>query len=329
MATTSTTGTRASSEAWPELPYEAWQPTYSTLHRYLQIIGKVRLALAPKMNHWWQVALYVTARGLTTSPIPYARGVFEVDLDFINHELRIATSDDLLRVRELQARPVAEFYRDLMATLRSVGVEVSIWDVPVEIPDDKTRFSKDFHHNAYDAEAVHRFWRVLVQVDAVMKEFRARFTGKCSPVHFYWGSFDHAVTRFSGRPAPEREGADIVTREAYCEEVSSAGFWPGNKDTGGPVFYCYAAPEPPGFAQARVLPSAARYDTAFKEFLLPYDAVRQSSDPRGMLLDFFQSTYEAAADLGQWDRERLERPLITYERPAAEPHLAAEHAPVG
>lgn len=328
MATASTTGSRGNTDAWPALPYEDWQNTYSTLHRYLQIIGKVSLALAPMTNHWWQVALHVTSRGLTTTPLPFSRGVFDVDLDFISHELRITTSDDLVRIRELQARPVAEFYRDFMATLHSVGVEVSIWDVPVEIPDDTTRFSQDYHHNSYDPEAVHRFWSALVRADAVMKEFRARFTGKCSPVHFFWGSFDHAVTRFSGRPAPERPGADIVTHEAYCEEVSSAGFWPGNADTGGPVFYSYAAPEPPGFAEARVQPSAARYDPNFKEFLLPYDAVRQSSDPRGMLLDFFQSTYEAAANLGHWDRAKLERKLITYERPAAEPHLAAEHAPV-
>ena len=327
MATASTTGSRASSEAWPELPYEGWRDTYATLHRYLQVIGKVRLALAPKMNQWWQVALYVTARGLTTSPIPSPRGVFEVDFDFINHELRIATSDDLLRIRELQARPVAEFYRDIMATLRSVGVDVSIWDVPVEIPDDKTPFSKDSHHAAYDAEAVHRCWTVLMHADTAMKEFRARFTGKCSPVHFFWGSFDHAVTRFSGRSAPEREVSDGFTREAYCEEVSSAGFWPGNAVTGGPVFYSYAVPEPPGFAQARVLPGAARYDTDFKEFLLPYDAVRQSSDPHGMLLDFFQSTYEAAANLGHWDRERLERPLFLSPRLATERLVHSEEAP--
>lgn len=327
MATTSTTGSRFTPEAWPELPFEDWRDTYATLHRYLQVIGKVRLALAPKVNHWWQVAMYVTARGLTTSPIPYARGVFEVDFDFINHELRIATSDDRLRVRELQARPVAEFYRDIMATLHSLGVEVSIWDVPVEIPDDRTRFSKDYQHDAYDAEAVNRCWRILLQADIAMKEFRARFTGKCSPVHFFWGSFDHAVTRFSGRPAPEREVSDVFTREAYCEEVSSCGFWPGNAMTGGPMFYSYAAPEPPGFSEARVRPGAAYYDKNLKEFLLPYDAVRQSGDPRGMLLDFFQSTYEAAAESGKWDRERLERPLFVSPPTQEVLETHAEHAP--
>lgn len=329
MATASTTGSRFLSEDWPELPYEAWKDTYATLHRYCQIIGKVRLALAPMTNHWWQVPLYVTARGLTTSPIPFARGIFEVDFDFILNELLIRTSDDRIRVRLLEPRPVDEFYRDIMATLRSLGIEVSIRDVPVEIPDDVTPFSQDTHHASYDADAVSRFWHILLRADTVLKEFRARFTGKCSPVHFFWGSFDHAVTRFSGRPAPERPGADIVTQEAYCEEVSSAGFWPGNAQTGGAVFYSYAAPEPAGFAEARVIPSAARYDTTFKEFLLPYDAVRQSSDPHGMLLDFFQSTYEAAANLGGWDRAQLERPLMTYTRPSAEPEIASEHAPVG
>ncbi|XXF79224.1 DUF5996 family protein [Myxococcaceae bacterium GXIMD 01537] len=323
MATASNTGSRSPSDAWPELPFEGWQNTYATLHRYLQIVGKVRLALAPKMNHWWQVAMYVTSRGLTTSPIPYAHGVFEVDFDFINHELRILTSDDHVRVRMLEARPVAEFYRDIMSTLRSLGVDVSIWDVPVEIPDDRTHFSKDYQHDSYDADAVNRCWRILVQADTAMKAFRARFTGKCSPVHFFWGSFDLAVTRFSGRPAPERQGADVITREAYCEEVSSAGFWPGSAQTGGPIFYSYAAPEPKGFAAARARPGAARYDTDLKEFILPYDAVRTADDPQRLLLDFFQSTYEATANLGQWDRKVLERPLITGERPGAE----AEHSP--
>ena len=297
-------------DAWPQLPLEAWKDTLATLHRYTQIIGKVRLELAPMVNHWWQVALYVTARGLTTSPIPSGQGVFEVDFDFIDHELLLRTSDGEQRVLALEARPVAEFYRDVMATLRSLGIDVSINDTPQEIPDDLTRFSEDRHHAAYDPEYVHRWWLALVQADSVLKEFRARFTGKCSPVHFFWGSFDLAVTRFSGRPAPERPGADPVTREAYCEEVSSVGFWPGTEQLGGPAFYSYATPEPPGFSTAAIRPRAAWYDPALKEYLLKYDDVRTAADPKQLLLDFCQSTYEAGAELGGWDRERLERPLI-------------------
>jgi uncharacterized protein DUF5996 len=302
-------------DAWPELPLRAWKDTLATLHRYTQVIGKVRLALAPRMNHWWQVALYVTARGLTTSPIPFARGVFEVDFDFIDHELFFRTSTGEQRVLALEARPVAEFYRDVLATLRSLGVEVTISDVPQEIPDDLTRFSEDRHHASYDPEYAHRWWLALVRADTLLKEFRARFTGKCSPVNFYWGSFDLAVTRFSGRPAPERPGADAITREAYCEEVISAGFWPGTEQLGGPAFYCYAAPEPPGFSTADIRPRAAWYDSGLKEYLLKYDDVRKARDPRALLLDFFQSTYDAGADLAKWDRARLERPLITPGRP--------------
>jgi hypothetical protein len=303
-------------DAWPELPLREWKDTLATLHRYTQIIGKVRLALAPRMNHWWQVALYVTARGLTTSPIPFSRGIFEVDFDFIDHELLLRTSTGEQRVLALEARPVAEFYRDVMATLRSLGIEVTISDVPQEIPDDRTRFSEDRHHASYDPEYAHRWWLALVQADTLLKEFRARFTGKCSPVNFYWGSFDLAVTRFSGRPAPERPGADIITREAYCEEVISAGLWPGTEQLGGPAFYCYAAPEPPGFSTADIRPRAAWYDSNFKEYLLKYDDVRRASDPRAFLLDFLQSTYDAGADLGKWDRARLERPLLTSARAA-------------
>ncbi len=295
---------------WPELPLEAWKDTFATLHRYTQVIGKVRLELAPRVNHWWQVALYLTARGLTTSPIPFGQGVFEIDFDFIDHELLVRTSGGERRVLELEARPVAEFYRDVMATLRSLGIEVSINDMPQEIPDDPTRFSEDRHHAAYDPEYAHRWWLAMVRASTVLSEFRGHFTGKCSPVHFFWGSFDLAVTRFSGRPAPERPGADPVTREAYCEEVISAGFWPGTEQLGGPAFYCYAAPEPPGFSTAAIHPRAAWYEPAFKEYLLKYDDVRGASNPRQVLLDFLQSTYEAGAELGGWDRERLERPLL-------------------
>ncbi|MGZ3458993.1 MAG: DUF5996 family protein [Archangium sp.] len=318
-------------DAWPELPLEAWKDTFATLHRYTQIIGKVRLELAPMMNHWWQVALYVTARGLTTSPIPYGEGIFEVDFDFIDHELFFRDSTGAERVLVLEARPVAEFYRDVMATLRSMGIEVAINETPQEIPDDTTPFSEDRHHAAYDPESVHRWWLALVQADTLLKEFRARFTGKCSPANFWWGSFDLAVTRFSGRPAPERPGADRVTREAYSDEVISAGFWPGTEQLGGPAFYCYAAPEPPGFSTADIRPRAAGYDAGFKEYLLKYDDVRQASNPRQYVLDFFQSTYEAGADLAGWDRARLERPLPAHRRhaePTSPPGATAPEQPV-
>ncbi|HSP81644.1 MAG TPA: DUF5996 family protein [Myxococcaceae bacterium] len=298
-------------EAWPELPLEEWKDTCATLHRYTQVIGKVRLALAPMMNHWWQVALYVTARGLSTSPMPSGSCLVQVDFDFIDHELRFLTSDGEQRVMELESRPVAEFYMDALATLRSLGIEVSISDVPCEIPDDRTPFGEDWHHATYVPEQAWRWWRALVQAHRVFERFRARFTGKCSPVHFFWGSFDLAVTRFSGRLAPERPGADAVTREAYREELLSAGFWPGTEQTGGAAFYCYAAPEPPGFATARVRPRAARYAPELGEYLLPYEEVRRAGEPDALLLDFLQSTYEAGAELGGWERERLERPLIT------------------
>ncbi len=298
------------SEAWPELPLEAWKDTYATLHRYTQIIGKVRLALAPPMNHWWQVPLYISSRGLTTSPIPYASGIFEVEFDFLEHALYFRTDSGGAQKLALEPRPVAEFYQDVMATLRTLGIEVHIRDVPTEIPDDLTPFSEDRHHAAYDAKYAQRWWRAMVSAYTVLTEFRARFTGKCSPVHFFWGSFDMAVTRFSGKRAPDKPEVDTVTREAYCEEVISAGFWPGTERVGGACFYCYAAPEPPGFSQASVMPAAAWYDTGFKQFLLRYDDVRSAPKPRARLLDFLQSTYEAGATLGGWDRARLERPLF-------------------
>ncbi|MBZ4421989.1 DUF5996 family protein [Myxococcus sp. RHSTA-1-4] len=323
MAFASTPDVDTLKEAWPELPLEAWRDSYATLHRYTQILGKVKLALTPTENHWWNVAFRVTARGLTTGLIPYGNGGFEVDFDFLAHELLFRTSQGDTRVLGLESRPVAEFYRDVMATLRSLGVEVRIWDTPVEIPDDTTRFSEDRHHATYQPEYVQRWWRALLQSSLVLEEFRARFTGKCSPVHFFWGSFDLAVTRFSGRSAPERPGADLITREAYCEEVCSAGFWPGTPEAKGAAYYCYAAPEPEGFPAASVRPGGARYDSGFKEYLLAYDEVRRSGDPRSSLLDFLQSTYEACADLGGWDRARLERPLYLPE------HAAASRAPEG
>ncbi|WP_426750589.1 DUF5996 family protein [Myxococcus sp. Y35] len=318
--------------AWPPLPLDAWKDTYATLHRYTQVIGKVKLALTPPQNHWWNVAFRVTARGMTTGLIPYGHGAFEVDFDFRSHELHVHASRGPSRVMALEPRPVAEFYRDVMATLRSMGIDVRIWEQPVEIPDDTTPFGEDWHHASYDGEAVERWWRATLQAALVFEAFRARFTGKCSPVHFFWGSFDLAVTRFSGRPAPDRPGADPITQEAYCDEVSSAGFWPGTPETGGAAFYSYAAPEPQGFSAAKVRPDKARYDANIKEYLLAYDDVRQADDPEAYLLDFLQSTYAACADLGGWARDRLERPLIVPEslqraRRVEEGTLAEQPAP--
>ncbi|MFP2929276.1 DUF5996 family protein [Pyxidicoccus sp. 3LG] len=316
MAFASTPDVDTLEAAWPELPLEEWKDTYATLHRYAQILGKVKLELTPPENHWWNVAFRVTPWGLTTGLIPFDTGSFEVDFDFLEHELSFRASTGETRVMELASRPVADFYRDVMATLRSLGVEVRIWERPVEIPEDVTPFSEDRHHATYQPDFVERWHRALVQATLVLEEFRARFTGKCSPVHFFWGSFDLAVTRFSGRPAPERPGADAITREAYCEEVCSAGFWPGSDKTMGAAFYCYAAPEPEGFSTASIRPAEGWYDPDLKEYLLSYDDVRRDADPRAFLLDFLQSTYDACAEQGRWDRTRLERPLILPGREA-------------
>ena len=292
--------------SWPELPLDAWQDTYGTLHMWTQIVGKVRLALSPLVNHWWEVALYVNARGLTTSPIPYGDGIFEVQFDFIDHKLIIQTSRGSTKSIPLKAQTVADFYSDFMSALRSLGIEVKIWTMPVEVPNP-IRFETDSQHASYDLEYAHRFWRILTLCDTVFKEFRSRFIGKDSPAHFFWGSFDLCVTRFSGRRAPERVGADPITREAYSHEVMSAGFWPGGGDVKGAAFYVYAAPEPPGFSERKVKPAAAFYHPQMKEFLLMYDDVRQADSPRKALLDFLQSTYEAGANLAHWDRKELER----------------------
>jgi len=293
-------------DSWPELPLEAWQDTYATLHMWTQIVGKVRLALSPRVNHWWEVPLYVNARGLTTSAIPYDGGNFEIQFDFIDHELIIQTSWGPSRTMELEPRSVAEFYAEFMSALRSLGIEVKIWTMPVEVPNP-VRFTSDTQHASYDPEYARRFWQVLILCDTIFKEFRARFIGKDSPVHFFWGSFDLCVTRFSGRRAPERPGADAITREAYSHEVISAGFWPGGGDIKGSAFYAYAAPEPPGFAQQIVKPAAAFYHPVMKEFLLMYDDVRRAASPREALLSFLESTYEAGANLARWDRKELER----------------------
>jgi hypothetical protein len=293
-------------ESWPELPLEAWKDTYATLHMWTQIVGKVRLGLCPLINHWWEVPLYVSARGLTTSPIPCARGVVEIEFDFVGHNLLIQTSEGASKSIPLAPRSVAAFYREFMAALRSLGIDAKIWKMPVEIPNP-IPFDKDEEHASYDPEYANRFWRILVLVDTIFKEFRAGFIGKSSPVHFFWGSFDMAVTRFSGRRAPNREGADPITREAYSHEVISAGFWPGGGDIKGAAFYAYAAPEPPGFAEASVRPANAFYHSQMKEFLLMYDDVRQAPSPKAALLEFLQSTYDAGADLANWQRTELER----------------------
>jgi hypothetical protein len=300
----------SSAEDWPSLPSAGWDETRATLHLWTQIIGKIRLAQAPMINHWWQVPLYVTSRGLATSPIPYGARTFQIDLDFIDHALQISLDDGRREGFALAPRSVAEFHAELMRRMRSLGLEVRIWTMPCEI-EHPIRFEEDHRHAAYDAEFVNRFWRVLVQADRVLTAFRAPFLGKVSPVHFFWGSFDLAVTRFSGRRAPTHPGApnvaDKVTREAYSHEVSSAGFWPGTAGLSEPVFYAYAYPQPDGFARARVAPAAAYYSASFGEFLLPYDAIRQAAAPDDLLLEFLQSTYQAAADLGRWDRAALER----------------------
>jgi hypothetical protein len=293
-------------ECWPALPLDSWRDTCATLHMWTQIVGKVRLRLTPLVNHWWNVPLYVTARGLTTSAMPYGARSIEIRFDFLASRLVLECSDGLVKELPLRPMAVADFYREFMELLHSAGVEVTIWRMPVEVPDP-IPFDEDRVHAAYDAARVETFWRILLSVDAVFHQFRAGFTGKVSPVHFFWGSFDLAVTRFSGRRAPERPRADRITREAYSHEVSSVGFWPGTGAMTGPAFYSYAAPAPQGFAEARVRPDAARYDTGFGEFLLAYDDVRNAESPSAMLLDFCQSTYDAAASLGKWDRQLLER----------------------
>jgi hypothetical protein len=303
---------RAGQTVWPALPLGQWQDTYATLHMWLQIVGKTRLALAPMQNHWWQVALYVTPRGLTTSAIPVDQRCFAVELDFIAHELRIVTSWGDTRVLPLHAQSVADFYRDYMAALHALGVEVALMAVPVEITT-AIPFARDREHAAYDPDAAHRCWQVLVHADRVLKRFAGCFRGKASPVHFFWGSFDLAYTRFSGRRAPRHNGGapncpDYVMVEAYSHECSSFGFWPGSGAVAEPAFYAYSYPEPAGYANAPVGPDGAYYHAELREFVFPYDAVRSSAQPDAALLAFLQGTYDAAADLGGWDRAALDRP---------------------
>jgi len=293
-------------EGLSALPFDAWKDTLATLHMWAQVVGKVRLKLSPLVNHWWNVPFYVTARGFTTSAMPYQGRTIEAQFDFIEHQLVVESSDGRAISIALQPQSVAEFYAQFMAALAELDVPVHIWTLPCEVPNP-IPFEKDRVHAAYDAEAAHKFWRRVAWVDQVLKEFRAGFVGKGSPVHFFWGSFDLAVTRFSGRVAPPREGADSITREAYSHEVSSAGFWPGGGEIKGPAFYSYAAPEPAGFAERRVGPQGAFYHPRMKEFLLMYDDVRAAASPRDALMEFLQSTYDAAAECGNWDRAALER----------------------
>ena len=307
-------------ERWPELPYAAWKDTRDTLHLWTQVVGKIRLTLTPWLNHSWHVALYVTARGLTTSPIPWRDGDFQIDFDFIDHVLWVRLSEGQFRQVMLKPMSVAEFYEDVMIALRELGIEAPISTTPCEITDC-IPFEQDTVHAAYDADYANRFWRVILAAQEIFAHFRTGFLGKTSPVHFFWGSFDLAVTRFSGRPAPRHPGgvpylSDAVAQEAYSHEVSSAGFWPGG---GGPIdyaaFYSYAYPAPEAFAFAAVRPVPAFFSKELGEFLLPYEAVRTASDPERTLMEFLQSTYEAAANLSRWDRAMLECPLGEPGRP--------------
>jgi hypothetical protein len=300
---------------WPELPLAGWIDTRDTLHRWLQIVGKIRLRLTPPINHSWHTTLYLTARGLTTSPIPHGTRSFHIDLDFVAHRLHIAAIDGASGGFALEPQSVAMFYTRLMDELARMGLPVSIFTRPNELPD-ATPFPDDEQHRSYDSDAAHRFWRALSQADRVLKTFRTGFVGKCSPVHLFWGAMDLAVTRVSGRTAPAHPGGipnlpDRVTREAYSHEVSSCGFWSGTSPVDFPAFYAYAYPQPEGFATADVLPDGAFYSKDFGEFILPYEAVRTSADPDRALLAFLQSTYAAAADLAKWDRAALERPLAS------------------
>jgi hypothetical protein len=291
---------------WPALPFAEWEKTCDTLHMWTQIVGKTRMALAPLENHWWNVPLYVTPRGLTTSPIPCASGTLEIEFDLVSHQLWLRASSGCLHSMRLYPRSVADFYAEFMAALKMLEVEVKIYKVPVEF-DDLTPFDKDQHHASYDTEYVERFRNILVHTDRVFKQFRTRFLGKCSPVHFFWGSFDLAVTRFSGRRAEQKEGVDKVTREAYSHEVTSCGWWPGNRAFPHPAFYAYSAPVPPGLDAEPVRPPAAHWDTQLGEFILKYEDARTSPTPEQDILDFCQSTYEAGAKLAHWDRPNLER----------------------
>jgi hypothetical protein len=309
------------SPAWPELPYAAWKDTYATLQLWTQIVGKIRLVQTPWLNHSWHVVLYVSPRGLTTSSIPYGDRSFQLEFDFLNDVLIASTDDGSVRQIGLFPRSVADFYAEVVRSLAELGVEVRIHEMPNELPEP-IRFSEDRTHASYDRDFAERHWRILMEVERVLFKFRTSFIGKCSPVHFFWGSFDLAVTRFSGRRAPLHPGGvpylpDAVAQEAYSHEVSSAGFWPGNDAIPYPAFYSYAYPEPTGFAQAPIRPAEAFYSDDLSEYILPYEAVRSAQDPDRVLMDFLTSTYEAAASLGKWDRALLECPIGVPAKPRA------------
>jgi hypothetical protein len=292
-------------ESWPPLPLDAWRDTYATLHMWTQVVGKVALALAPPLNHWWGVALQVTPRGLSTRPLPHSGRTFIIEFDFIEHELRIIASDGMTGGLALAPRTVADFYVDVMETLADMDLGVRIWPMPVEIPDP-IRFDEDTIHASYDPAAAHRFWQILVECERVFSTARSSFIGKCSPVHFFWGSFDLAVSRFSGRPAPPRDGPAFM-REAYSHEVISHGFWPGSGSVQEAAFYAYCVPAPAGFEQMPVRPAAAHYNREFADFILPYEAVRTAASPTDELNAFVESTYNGSANLALWNRSDLER----------------------
>lgn len=291
---------------WPALPLDSWRETKDTLHMWTQIAGKICLALTPRVNHFWNIAFQVSACGLVTPSLPYHGRTFTLTFDLVEHELVLLVSDGRRESLPLRPQTVAAFYDAVMAMLRRADIDVRIWTMPVEVPDP-VRFTNDNVHDAYDREAARRFLDVLLAMKPILEDFRAGFIGKCSPVHFFWGSFDLAVTRFSGRRAPERPGADSITREAYSHEVISHGWWPGSAPLNEPAFYAYAAPEPAGLKTASIAPSAAYYSTELSEFILPYEAVRTAADPEADLRAFLTSTYDAAAALAQWDRVNLER----------------------
>jgi len=310
MASTHPSSTVQSSREWPVFTASTpgWSDTYATLHMWMQIVGKIRLKLAPPVNHWWGSALQLCARGLTTMPMPYNGAAFEMIFDFCSHELHVCTNDNRMKVVKLEPKSVADFYAETMSVLGELGIAVKIWPMPVEIPSP-IRFTQDTQHKSYDRAAASIWWRAMAHSADVMNEFRAGFIGKSSPVHFWWGGFDLAVTRFSGRRAPERAGADAMTKEAYSHEVISAGFWPGSGTLNEPAYYAYAAPEPDGFKTAKVRPPQAYYGDAGAggEYFLKYEDVQRSPSPRQTLMDFLQSTYDAGATFGKWDRKELER----------------------
>lgn len=295
-----------SNQPWPELAWSDWFETAQTLHMWTQIIGKTRLALTPLQNHWWNVPLYITAHGLTTSAMDYGNDVLDIEFDFLRHELRMRLGSGKNETLSLKPRSVADFYYEYLRRLEALGVSVKIWPMPVEI-QNPIRFDLDTQHQSYDPEYAHRFWQVLVQTEKVLRAWAPKFLGKVSPAHFFWGSFDFAMTRFSGRPAPPREGADSIQREAYSHEVISAGFWPGNGGYGAAAFYCYAAPIPSGLSEKKVSPPAASWDQNLGEFIFRYDDVRLQPSPEKALLEFFETAYSSAADAAKWDRKELER----------------------